>query len=202
MATTNGTLTSKISSMVSSPTVHYAVSYEAKRSSTTEKTVTVTVNFSTRLNSSGSRLGTGIKLTAFVRVNNGTWKSVVLKSASASWSGTGVHNASVPGITFSTAASNAKVEFYISRTGSTGGGTAGTLGSASSPKKYTATLPAYTEAAPAPTPTPTPTPAAEKYVYVNVSGVWKKAVPYINVSGTWKKTEPYINASGVWKEVG
>ena len=43
---------------------------------------------------------------------------------------------------------------------------------------------------------------AEKYVYVNVSGVWKKAVPYVNVSGTWKQTKPYINASGVWKEVG
>lgn len=201
MATTNGTLTSKISSTVSSPTVHYAVSYKAKRSSASSKSVTVTAQFSTWLNSSGSRLGTGIKLTAFVRVNNGTWTSVVLKSTSASWSGSGTHNASVD-ISVSTASSSAKVEFYISRTGSTVGGTAGTLGSASSPKKYTATLPTYTEAAPAPTPAPTPTPAAEKYVYVNVSGVWKKAVPYINVSGTWKKTEPYINASGVWKEVG
>lgn len=197
MATTNGTLTSKISSTVSSPTVHYAVSYEAKRSSASSKSVTVTAQFSTWLNSSGSRLGTGIKLTAFVRVNNGTWKSVVLKSTSDSWSGTTVHNASVL-LNVSSTANSARIEFYVSRTGSTVGGTAGTLGSASSPKKYTATLPAYTEAAPA----PTPTFVAEKYIYVNVSGVWKKAVPYLNVRGTWRKTEPFVRVNGVWKEVG
>lgn len=197
MATTNGTLTSKISSTVSSPTVHYAVSYMASRSSTSDKAISITVTFSTKLNSSGSKLGTGIKLTAFIRVNGGAWKSVVLKSTSASWSGTAAHSASVT-LAVSSTSSSTKVEFYISRTGSTVGGTAGTLGSASSPKKYTATLPAYTEAAPA----PTPTFVAEKYIYVNVSGVWKKAVPYLNVRGTWRKTEPFVRVNGVWKEVG
>lgn len=199
MATTNGTLASKISSTVSSPTVHYAVSYMASRSSTSDKAVSITVTFSTKLNSSGSKLGTGIKLTAFIRVNGGAWKSVVLKSTSASWSGTAAHSASVT-LAVSSTSSSTKVEFYISRTGSTVGGTAGTLSSASSPKKYTAALPPYTDVAP--TPTPAPEPAAEKYVYIKMGGAWKKAVPYVKTGGAWKKTEPFVRGDGVWKEVG
>lgn len=35
---------------------------------------------------------------------------------------------------------------------------------------------------------------------VNVSGVWKDAVPYINVGGTWKLARPWGRDAGVWKQ--
>lgn len=189
MATTNDALTTKISSTVSSPTVNYSATYTASRSRTSDKNVSVTVQFKTWLNSSGSRLGTGIKLTAFVRVGGGAWHSVVLKSTSASWSGTSQHSAFV---TFDAAvgANSAAVEWYVSRAGSTVGGTAGTLGI----KKYTAAFPAYAGAMPTPT-------DVTKYVYSNVGGVWERAVPYVKTGGAWEQAAPYVKSSGVWKEV-
>lgn len=35
---------------------------------------------------------------------------------------------------------------------------------------------------------------------VNVSGVWKNAIPYVRVGGVWKRAVPYIKQLGVWKE--
>ena len=36
-------------------------------------------------------------------------------------------------------------------------------------------------------------------MWINVSGVWKTAIPWINVAGTWKTATPNIKVSGVWK---
>ena len=132
----NGTVVSKVSSTVSSPTVHYAVEYASVRNGTA---LSVTLNFAAWLNSSGSTLGTGIKLTIYARLNGGGWKSVVIKENSASWKGTTRHAASLT-LTGTASGSSATVELYVTRSGSSYSGTAGTLGSASSPKKYTVSI--------------------------------------------------------------
>lgn len=36
--------------------------------------------------------------------------------------------------------------------------------------------------------------------YVNVSGVWKKAIPYVKHGGVWKLARPWNRVMGVWKE--
>lgn len=201
MATTAGTLTSKVSSTVSSPTVNYSATYTATRASETTSAVSVVLNFSAWLNSSASKLGTGIKLTIYARINGGVWQSAVIKSTSVSWSGTTKHNASIT-LTGDTDASTAKIDFYVSRTGSTYGGSAGILGSASNPKSYTSTLPTYKSGGgDTPTPTPTPTPTTEKYIYVKINGAWKQAVSYVKINGVWKKTAPYIRVNGTWESV-
>ena len=89
------------------------------------------------LNSSASSLGTGVKLTVYARVKgSSSWASAVIKTASASWSGTTRHSANLS-LSGTISGSSATVEFYVTRSGSTYGGTAGTLGSASKPKSYT-----------------------------------------------------------------
>lgn len=35
---------------------------------------------------------------------------------------------------------------------------------------------------------------------INVSGVWRLAVPYVNVNGTWKLAETWTRSAGVWKK--
>lgn len=132
-ATFSGVLTSKVSSTVSSPTVNYSAKYTATKSSSAWS---VKLTFAAWLNSSGSTLGTGIKLTVYARLNGGAWQSVVIKNTSTSWSGTSEHNASLT-LSSNTTASTATVEFYVTRSGSTFNGTAGNLGSSSSPKSYT-----------------------------------------------------------------
>lgn len=196
MATTTGTLTSKVSSTVSSPTVNYSATYTATRASTSTAAVSVDLTFSAWLGSSGSKLGTGIKLTVFARLNGGAWKSVVIKNTSASWSGTTKHTANLT-LTGSAPANTAKIEFYVSRTGSTYSGSAGILGSAANPLRYTVSLPAYT---PGKVVTPTPsTVDAAHYACVNIGGAWKKAIPYVRIAGTWKQAVPYVRVNGVWK---
>lgn len=37
-------------------------------------------------------------------------------------------------------------------------------------------------------------------VSVNISGVWKNAVPYVNVNGIWKPAIRFVNINGVWKQ--
>lgn len=185
MATTTGTLTSKVSSTVSSPTVNYSATYTATRASTSTAAVSVDLTFSAWLGSSGSKLGTGIKLTVFARLNGGAWKSVVIKNTSASWSGTTKHTANLT-LTGSAPANTAKIEFYVSRTGSTYSGSAGTLGSSSKPKSYTATMPTYGE-------------SESGDIYIKIGGTWKTATPYVKVGGVWKKATPYVKVGGVWK---
>lgn len=37
-------------------------------------------------------------------------------------------------------------------------------------------------------------------VRINVSGVWKLALPYVKDGGVWKLARPYVRVAGVWKE--
>ena len=129
----NGTVVSKISSTASSPAVNYSSTYESTKNGTA---LNVKLSFSAWLNSSGSSLGTGIKLTVFARLNSGEWSSSVIKESNASWSGTSHHSTSIS-LSASSSGSTATVEFYVTRSGSSYSGSAGTLGSASSPKTYT-----------------------------------------------------------------
>ena len=123
----SGVLFSDMKSTVSSPTVHYSASYEVSDSS-------LVLTFKGWLNSSASSLGSGIKLTVFARLNGGSWKNSVIKSGSAVWSGTTKHSAS---ITFSGVKNGRnKLEFYITRAGSSYSGSAGSIGSSSNPKTY------------------------------------------------------------------
>lgn len=142
MATTTGTMTSQVTSTASSPNVNYSAAYTATRASDNTETVSVKLDFAGWLNSSASQLGTGIKLTIYARIDGGSWSSVVLKDTSVSWSGTTKHSVSLT-LSTSTTASTAKIEWYVSRTGSTYSGTAGTLGSSSSPQTHTINIPAY-----------------------------------------------------------
>lgn len=123
----SGVLFSDLKSTVSSPTVHYSASYDVSDSS-------IVLTFKGWLNSSASSLGSGIKLTIFARLNGGSWKNSVIKSGSAVWRGTTKHSAS---ITFSGVKSGRnKLEFYITRAGSSYSGSAGSIGSSSNPKTY------------------------------------------------------------------
>ena len=193
------TLVSKISSTAGSPTVNYSATYTATRATSTTANVSVTLSFKGWLNSSASSLGNGIKLTVYARMNGGAWSSAVLKNTSQTWSGTTQHTANNIVLTGSAASNKAKIEFYVTRSGSTYGGSAGNLGSASKPKSYTATLPAYDDGGGGgDTPTPEPV-STDKYVYFKVGGVWKKAFQRFKISGAWKKTEPYIKINSTWK---
>lgn len=37
-------------------------------------------------------------------------------------------------------------------------------------------------------------------VRINVSGIWKTAIPYVNVGGVWKNARPWTRNVGIWKE--
>ena len=123
----SGVLFSDLKSTVSSPTVHYSCAYEVTDFG-------VSLSFKGWLNSSASSLGNGIKLTVFARLGGGAWASVVLKQSGAVWRGTEKHSASL--ILNGTASGRTKIELYVTRAGSTYGGSAGNLGSAKSPKSY------------------------------------------------------------------
>ena len=142
MAQTTGTLVSKVSSTVSSPTVNYSATYTATRSNNSTAAVSIAFTFSAWLNSSTSTLGTGIKLTVYARMNGGAWSSTVIKTTSASWHGTAQHTANIT-LTGNVTSNKTKIDFYVTRSGSSYSGTAGKLGSASSPKSYMANLPTY-----------------------------------------------------------
>ena len=123
----SGVLFSDLKSTVSSPTVHYSCAYEVTGSG-------VSLSCKGWLHSSGSFVGNGIKLTVFARLGGGAWASVVLKQSGAVWRGTEKHSASL--ILNGTASGRTKIELYVTRAGSTYGGSAGNLGSAKSPKSY------------------------------------------------------------------
>ena len=123
----SGVLFSDMKSTVSSPTVHYSASYEVSDSS-------LVLTFKGWLNSSASSLGSGIKLTVFARLNGGVWGNSVIKSGSAVWNGTTKHSAS---LTLGGVKNGRnKLEFYITRAGSSYSGSAGSIGKASDPKTY------------------------------------------------------------------
>ena len=122
-----GVLFSDLKSTVSSPTVHYSCAYEVTGSG-------VSLSFKGWLNSSGSLLGNGIKLTVFARLGGGAWASVVLKQNGAVWRGTAKHSASL--ILSGKASGRTKIELYVTRSGSSYGGSAGNIGSAKKPKIF------------------------------------------------------------------
>ena len=124
----SGVLFLDLKSTVSSPTVHYSCEYEVTNSG-------VTLSLKGWLNSSASSLGNGIKLTVFARLNGGAWASTVIKATNTAWSGTGKHSASLS--VSGKASGKTKIELYVTRSGSTYGGSAGKIASAKSPKTYT-----------------------------------------------------------------
>ena len=125
--TGSGVLFSDLKSTVSSPTVHYYCEYGITASG-------VNLAFKGWLTSSASKLGSGIKLTVYARMNGGTWSSAVIKQASSVWDDSSKHAASVT--LNGTVTGKVKIEFYISRAGSSYGGSAGAIASAKSPKTY------------------------------------------------------------------
>ena len=127
-----GILTRKISSTVSTPIVNYSVSYNSEK--TMDTGVTVTIDFTSWLDDK-TLLGVNTKLTAFVRLNDGAWESIVLKENDDVWGDTRTHTAS---LTLSSPVYSAvtNLDFYISRSGSIASGVAGTIGDSFNPVKY------------------------------------------------------------------
>ena len=123
----SGVLFSDLKSTVSSPTVHYSCEYEVTNSG-------VTLSLKGWLNSSASSLGNGIKLTVFARLNGGAWASTVIKATNTAWSGTGKHSASLS--VSGKASGKTKIELYVTRSGSSYSGSAGSIGSAKKPKIF------------------------------------------------------------------
>lgn len=124
-------LFSDLKSTVSRPAVHYSCGYGITRSGVS---ASVELSFKGWLTSSASKLGSGIKLTVYARMNGGAWSSAVIKQASSVWDDSSKHSASV---TLNGAVTGkVKIEFYISRAGSSYGGSAGAIASAKSPKTY------------------------------------------------------------------
>lgn len=37
------------------------------------------------------------------------------------------------------------------------------------------------------------------YMWVKVSGVWRRAIPYVKVAGKWKRANVFTKSAGVWK---
>ena len=127
----NGTI-AKASSTVSSPTVNYSGKFNYRKSGSTLKTA---VTFYAWI-SSASKLGKEIRLTVYVRLNGGSWKSVIIKSDSAVWQNSSAEHSVSVSLNASAKATNT-IEWYVTRSGSSYSGTAGNLGSAKSPKKHT-----------------------------------------------------------------
>lgn len=127
-----GILTRKISSTVSTPIVNYSVSYSSEK--TIDTGVTVTIDFTSWLDDK-TLLGVNTKLTAFVRLNDGAWESIVLKENDDVWGDTRAHTSS---LTLSSPVYSAvtNLDFYISRGGSIASGVAGIIGDSFNPVKY------------------------------------------------------------------
>ena len=123
----SGDLFKDLKSTVSSPTVHFSCGYEVTNAR-------VNLTFKGWLTSSASKLGSGIKLTVFARMGGGEWQSAVIKSTSAVWNDSSKHSASLT--LDGEISGKTKIELYVTRSGSTYGGSAGTVASAKSPKTY------------------------------------------------------------------
>lgn len=185
IAIIRGILTSRTDATASHPVVRYAVRYEAERKKETAAEVSLRLHFAAWMSSSNALLGTGIQLTVFARVSGDAWHSVTLKSGSASWRGTTAHGADLL-LPVSTRDKSVRVEWYVSRAGSTYKGTAGAVGSAAKPKVHTAALPACQT-------------GSGKRLYCRHNGAWRQAVPYIRLDGVWRQAVPFVRVNGVWK---
>lgn len=194
MATKSGTLVNNVKSPYSGPYVHYSAAYTSTRANSSSKSISVSLTFKAWLDSSASKLGTGIILTVYARISGGAWKSVTIKGNDASWGGTTKHSAIPITLTGNSTADKITVEFYVARGDS--GGKSGKLGTKSNPKQYSAMLPAYSNNTPAPEPT-----SQEEYgAYYNVNGTWKASYVFINNNNTWTKSEPNIKINNTWME--
>ena len=127
----SGVLFSDLKSTVSSPTVHYSASYSASRSG---DSLSVALTVKGWLTSSASRLGNGIKLTVYAQVNGGAWVSSVIKPSISLWNDATKHSVLLH--LNGNDAARSKIELYVTRSGSSYGGSAGNLGSAKKPKSY------------------------------------------------------------------
>lgn len=190
MATTTGSLCEDVKSPYSGPYVHYSCEYTSERADTASSAVSVTLRFKGWLNSSASHLGTGIILYIYARLSGGSWARVQLKSGSASWGDAKKHSAPAITLTGDPTAGKVTVEFYVARGDS--GGNAGKLGTASSPKKYAAKLPAYNGSG--------GSSAVVRPWRYNVGGTYRKAQRYEKINGVWHEIYPSANASGTWKK--
>lgn len=187
------TLFSRVASTVSSPAVNYSGEYEATRSG---NSVSFRLVVKAWLNSSGSRLGQGAKLTIKARVNGGQWYEGVIKAATDTWSGTAQHSVEMS-MPFSSTSDKCTVEIYVTRHGSTYGGTAGELGSANNPYRYTANIPGY-QPTPTPDPPEPPEPAAGT-VRVKHQNQWKPAAVYVRHQNRWKPATVYVRSGNRWR---
>lgn len=181
MTQTTETIFSSIYSNTS-PKVYYTATYTATRESEDDSNVSITITLQSWLPSSSSSLGSGIKLTAGFRVNSGSWKTVVIKTTSDVWSGTTKHSSTVT-LTCDTTEDNVTIDFYTTRNGSTYTGTAGVIGSTSSPNSYSSvSVPEYVENKP--------------IFYKLDDGKWYTAYIWTKIDDdTWiKGTTTYIKA--------
>ena len=194
MAQKSGTIT-QVTATLSSPAVNYKLEYTATRSAENDKTVSFSFPLSAWLNSSLSSLKRGIKLTLFLRVGGGAWNQATIKNANDVWSGTDTHSAQVTSA-LSLPYPTAKVEFYISRMGSTYGGTAGVVGSEKKPLVYTVEIPPY-QATPTPPDPPTPPEPETQSVFVAQSGTLKPC--FVVANG--KTGDIYVVTNGQLKRV-
>ena len=191
----NGVLTSRVVSTVSSPAVNYSAEYLATRSGTSIAFVLTVKGW---LNSSASRLGTGAQLTVKARVNGGAWYSGIIKGSSAVWNDATKHTVEIS-IPFASTASSCTVEFYITRRGSSYGGTAGEKGSENNPLRYTALIPEYQ---PSPEPTPDPTPEPEptsNKIQIRRGNQWRPAAAYVRRGNHWRPAAVYIRRGNQWR---
>lgn len=127
----NGNSTT-FSSTVSSPTVYYSGSYSWQKSG---NNLSVSVTFAAWI-SSASKLGNGIKLTVYARLNGGAWTPAVIKSNDAVWKNSSAKHYASVSLTGTAKATNT-IEWYVTRAGSSYCGTAGNLGSSKKPKIHT-----------------------------------------------------------------
>ena len=192
MAIKTGTLVNDVQSPYSSPYVHYSCTYSAERADASSSTVAVTLSFKGWLQSSASFLGTGIILYVFARLSGGSWSRVMLKSGSASWNDATKHPAPTITLTGNSTSGKVTVEFYVTRGDS--GGNSGKLGTAKSPKKYAASLPAYGGGSGG------GSAAMVRCWRYNVGGIYKKAQRYEKINGVWVGIAPRAKINGGWKK--
>lgn len=193
MATVSETLVNDVKSSYGSPYVHYSCTYVSTRADTSSSAVSVALSFKAWLHSSASFLGTGISLIIYARLSGGSWQSVTIKSSSASWSGnTTKYSAPVLTVTGNSSGEKINVEFYVARGDS--GGNSGKLGTAKSPKKYSASLPAYGGSGGG------GSASVLRCWRYNVGGTYRKAQRYEKIGGAWVETLPRVKVSGVWKK--
>ena len=119
----------KVTSKAGDPDVNYSASFDWTKTGTS---LSVSATFAAWI-SSASWLGTGKKLTIYARLNGGEWKSVVIKENGDSWKYSSTKHYKTVSLTGTAKAENV-IQWYVTRAGSNTSGSAGVLGSKSSPK--------------------------------------------------------------------